>query len=83
MNHETTFHNSCVRGAFCHGDGSRQRGHNSLWTIEDKPPRLAKQQAMADEFKEKTGITVEVIPVKEEDLQKEQLLHLLQVIYLM
>ena len=41
-----------------------------FWTIEDKPPRLAKQQAMADEFKEKTGITVEVIPVKEEDLQK-------------
>ena len=22
-----------------------------FWTIEDKPPRLAKQQAMADDFK--------------------------------
>ena len=32
-----------------------------FWTIEDKPPRLAKQQAMADDFKAKTGHEVEVI----------------------
>ena len=41
-----------------------------FWTVEDKPPRLAKQQAMADEFKKRTGITVEVIPIDEKDLGK-------------
>ena len=41
-----------------------------FWTIEDKPPRLAKQQAMADDFKAKTGHEVEVIPIDEKDLGK-------------
>ncbi len=39
-----------------------------FWTMEEQPARLAKQQAMADAFKEKTGHTVEVIPVSEKDL---------------
>ncbi len=41
-----------------------------FWTIEDKPPRLAKQQAMADDFKALTGHDVEVIPIDEKDLGK-------------
>ena len=41
-----------------------------FWTVEDKPPRLAKQQAMADEYKKRTGVTVEVIPIAEENLGK-------------
>lgn len=39
-----------------------------FWTTEDQPDRLAKQQSMAADFKTKTGIDVEVIPVSEKDL---------------
>ena len=39
-----------------------------FWTTENQPERLAKQQAMADDFKTRTGHTVEVIPVEEKDL---------------
>lgn len=39
-----------------------------FWTTEEQPERLAKQQAMADDFKAATGNTVEVIPVTESDL---------------
>ena len=39
-----------------------------FWTTEEQPARLAKQQVMAEEFKVKTGIGVEVIPVTEKDL---------------
>ena len=39
-----------------------------FWTTENQPARLAKQQAMAEDFKQKTGHTVEVIPVEEKDL---------------
>lgn len=39
-----------------------------FWTTEEQPERLEKQQSMADNFKAKTGITVEVIPVTESDL---------------
>jgi multiple sugar transport system substrate-binding protein len=39
-----------------------------FWTIEEQPERLAKQEAMAEAFKAKTGVTVEVIPVTETDL---------------
>lgn len=39
-----------------------------FWTTEEQPERLAKQQEMADAFKAKTGINVEVIPVTESDL---------------
>ena len=38
-----------------------------FWTTEDQPDRLAKQQAMAEQFKAATGHTVEVIPVSESD----------------
>lgn len=41
-----------------------------LWTTEEQPDRLAKQQAMVDQFKEQSGHTVEVIPVTESDLGK-------------
>ncbi|MGV6838956.1 MAG: ABC transporter substrate-binding protein [Planktomarina sp.] len=40
----------------------------SFWTTEEQPERLAKQEAMAAEFKAKTGISVEVIPVTEKDM---------------
>ena len=41
-----------------------------FWTTENQPARLAKQQAMADDFNKRTGHTVEVIPVEEKDLGK-------------
>ncbi len=39
-----------------------------FWTTEEQPERLAKQQAMADQFELSTGTSVEVIPVSESDL---------------
>ncbi len=36
-----------------------------FWTTENQPDRLAKQEQMAADFKSKTGISVEVIPVEE------------------
>jgi len=39
-----------------------------LWTPEEQPERIAIQQKIADDFKAETGITVEVIPVTENDL---------------
>lgn len=39
-----------------------------FWTTEEQPDRLAKQQAMAAQFSQASGHTVEVIPVTEKDL---------------
>ncbi len=39
-----------------------------FWTTEEQPERLARQEAMAADFAEETGIEVEVIPVTESDL---------------
>ncbi len=39
-----------------------------FWTTEEQPDRLAKQQALAEDFRKKTGNTVQVIPVTEKDL---------------
>jgi len=39
-----------------------------FWTTEEQPDRLAKQEKMAADFKAKTGISVQVIPVTEKDL---------------
>ncbi len=39
-----------------------------FWTTEEQPERLAKQQQVAADFKAKTGIDVQVIPVTESDL---------------
>ena len=39
-----------------------------VWTTEEQPERLAKQQALAAEFTAASGHTVEVIPVSENDL---------------
>ena len=36
-----------------------------FWTTENQPERLAKQQAMAGDFNQRSGHTVEVIPVEE------------------
>ena len=41
-----------------------------FWTTEEQPARLAKQQAMAKDFQNRTGHVVEVIPVSEKDLGK-------------
>jgi multiple sugar transport system substrate-binding protein len=38
-----------------------------FWTTETQPARLERQQKMAEDFKAETGITVEVIPVDEQD----------------
>ena len=34
-----------------------------FWTTEEQPARLAKQQAMAEDFKKRTGHTVDVLAV--------------------
>ena len=39
-----------------------------FWTTEEQPARLARQEAMSDEFNAISGIDVEVIPVSETDL---------------
>ena len=41
-----------------------------FWTTEEQPARLAKQNAMAADFWQRTGHEVEVIPVSEKDLGK-------------
>lgn len=40
-----------------------------FWTLEEQPDRVAKQQAMADDFKAKTGVDVQVIVVSEKDME--------------
>ena len=40
-----------------------------FWTTEEQPDRLAKQEAMAADFKAKTGVDVRVIPVSEKDME--------------
>lgn len=39
-----------------------------VWTTENQPERLERQQTMAAEFTAQTGIEVEMIPVEESDL---------------
>lgn len=39
-----------------------------FWTTEEQPDRLAKQEAMAADFKAQTGVDVRVIPVTEKDM---------------
>ncbi|KAA2315499.1 extracellular solute-binding protein [Pseudooceanicola sediminis] len=39
-----------------------------LWTTEEQPERLARQEQLAADFEEATGISVAVIPVTESDL---------------
>ena len=39
-----------------------------FWTTEEQPDRLAKQERMAADFKNQTGVTVKVIPISEKDL---------------
>ncbi len=52
------------------GMTSAQAQELKLWSTEEQPDRLAKQQAMAKEFETKTGVAVDVIPVTEKDLGK-------------
>ena len=40
-----------------------------FWTTEEQPDRLAKQEAMAAEFKAKSGVEVQVIPVSEKEME--------------
>jgi len=39
-----------------------------FWTTEEQPARLARQEALAEQFQAATGHSVEVIPVTESDL---------------
>ncbi len=50
------------------GLGSATADTIRFWTTEEQPERVARQQAMADEFKAASGHTVEVIPVTESEL---------------
>ena len=47
---------------------SAQAAEIRFWTTEEQPERLARQEAMAESFKNKTGVEVEVIPITEKDL---------------
>ncbi len=40
----------------------------SMWTTEEQPDRVAKQQQLADDFEAETGTSVEIIPVTESEL---------------
>ena len=40
-----------------------------FWTTEEQPDRLAKQEAMAAEFKARSGVEVQVIPVSEKEME--------------
>lgn len=40
----------------------------TLWTTEEQPERIAVQEEIASDFRSATGITVEVVPVSENDL---------------
>ena len=59
-----------LTAALVFGVGANAADAQSIrfWTTEEQPDRLAKQQAMAAEFEESTGIAVDVIPVTESDL---------------
>ncbi len=67
------FERSVARGlmagvALCALAGAAQADTIRYWTTEEQPERLAKQEEMAKAFEEKTGDSVEVIPVSESDL---------------
>ncbi|MEO1793429.1 MAG: extracellular solute-binding protein, partial [Pseudomonadota bacterium] len=40
----------------------------TMWTMEEQPDRMARQQKIAEAFKAKTGHTVKVVPVTEKDI---------------
>ena len=52
----------------CLATGSVNADDLRFWTTEEQPDRLAKQQAVAEQFAAVSGHTVEVIPVTEKDL---------------
>lgn len=39
-----------------------------MWTIEDKPDRIAAQQVMLDEYTAATGVETELVPIAEDQL---------------
>lgn len=45
-----------------------QSGTLRLWTTEDQPDRLERQQALADQYSAISGTSVEVIPISEKDM---------------
>ncbi len=61
-----TMAGAIVAASFAAGPAAAQQLR--FWTTEEQPDRLAKQQQVAAEFKAKTGIDVQVIPVTESDL---------------
>lgn len=40
----------------------------TLWTMEEQPDRMARQEKIAADFKAKTGHTVKVVPISEKDI---------------
>ncbi len=54
--------------ALCLAAGYASAADLRFWTTENQPDRLAKQQAMADEFTAASGHSVEVVPVEESNL---------------
>ena len=57
-----------VLAALCLAAGPALADNLRFWTTEEQPERLARQQAMAEQFTAATGHAVEVIPVTEKDL---------------
>ena len=54
--------------AFCLGAGTVSAENLRFWTTEEQPDRLARQEALAEQFATASGHNVEVIPVTEKDL---------------
>jgi multiple sugar transport system substrate-binding protein len=58
----------CSSAALVLGVSGAMADSIRFWTTEEQPERLARQQAMAEQFEAETGTSVEVIPVTESDL---------------
>lgn len=41
----------------------------TMWTMEEQPDRLARQEKIADDFEAATGHSVRIVPVTEKDIQ--------------
>jgi multiple sugar transport system substrate-binding protein len=50
------------------GEGEAAPGTVTFWSTEAQPERVALTQAMLDRFQEASGITVELVPVEEDQL---------------
>ena len=60
----------CSSGGDDSGGGGNGDKALTVWTIEDVADRVAAQKKMAQEFTQKTGITVKLVPVAEDQFDQ-------------